>query len=213
MPEGDTLYVVAERLRPYLVGQPLIGAAVRLGRGKRFGPPKGLLREVPRLVGCVVDAVVPRGKHLIIEMGPFAMRVHLGMSGSWHRYPRGGPWRENPWRVGALLRTETDEVVCFSPPTVALGRRQDILSELLHLGPDLLVDPVDWDAIVANTRVNSERAIADVLLDQRVAAGVGNVYKNEVMFLQRLDPARPVSTLSDGQVRAVWQLASQLMRE
>lgn len=212
MPEGDTLYVVAERVRPVLVGEPLVAARVRLGRGDRFGPPRGPLREVPRLAGIVVDAVYPRGKNLLVEMGPFALRVHLGMSGSFHRYDRGARYRLPARFIGVALHTAEQDIVCFKPPTVALGRINDIKRSILHLGPDLLVDPVPWDAVVANAMARPDVSIADALLDQRIAAGIGNVYKNEVLFLQKLHPDRPMGTLTADQVRQTWELASTLMR-
>lgn len=213
MPEGDTLYIVAERLRPLLVGEPLTHVAVRLGRGERFGPPKGPLRDVPRLEGVTVDAVIARGKHLLLEMEAFALRVHLGMSGSWHRYDPGARWKSPARQVGVVLRTASQEIVCFKPPTVALGKLNDVRRTLLHLGPDLLVDPVDWDQVVANATARPDLCMADALLDQRIAAGIGNVYKNEVLFLRGLHPDRPVRTLSEDEVRQTWQLARTLMRD
>jgi len=212
MPEGDTLYIVAERLRPVLVGETLERVRVRLGRGERFGPPKGPLREVPRLTGVVVDAVYARGKNLLVEMGPFALRVHLGMSGSFHRYDRGARYREPARFIGVAMQTPTQDVVCFKPPTVALGRLNDVLRTLLHLGPDLLADEVDWTVVLANARARGDASMADALLDQRIAAGIGNVYKNEVLFLRGLHPDRPVATLSDDDIIATWQLARTLMR-
>jgi endonuclease-8 len=198
VPEGDTLFNVALRLRPALQSRELI--AVSLPR----------LRGMDRLrPGDVVSRVASRGKYLEIEVERgLILRSHLRMTGSWELYDRGNRWRQPRHLARAVLETEESTAVCFAAPVVEIGRRGD--GGLDHLGPDLCVDPVDIDEIVRRVEAWADPRveIADVLLDQRLAAGIGNVYKCEALFACGVDPFAPLAEVSTETLRRLYATAA-----
>lgn len=209
MPEGDTIYRTAARLRPVLVGKQLTTAITT-----------GIAGDVPSLVGQQVTAVEARGKHLLIRTdNGWTIHTHLGMTGSWHIYAADESWRKPPHRAALVLATGGSGVsVCFSPKTCELLtdaglRRHRWLSQL---GPDILADDLLAEArlagIVAALRQHGVRAVGDVILDQRIVSGIGNVYKSEVLFLEQLCPRRPVKDFSDDQLQQLVKRARKLMR-
>lgn len=200
MPEGDSIHRVVTALRPLLVGVPLL--RVHVG---------GVVRE--ELAGAQVTAVTPHGKHMMIELDRgWELRVHLGMNGRWRRYR--AP-RTAPTSASLILVTATDELACFRAPTVELTARRDPrrARAVASLGPDLLADDFDPAVAVARARHLNAAPIGVVLLDQRVAAGIGNVYKSEVLWLEQLSPFAPTSALSDEQLAALYVRARELMRK
>ncbi|MGF1545713.1 MAG: DNA-formamidopyrimidine glycosylase family protein [Thiotrichales bacterium] len=204
MPEGDTVFQVATLLRPRLVGERILDAWIRTG-------------EREWLCGRTVTAIVARGKHLLIELDDgVCVRSHLGLYGSWHRYAPGERWRKPQHHAALALWTATKVVVCFHAREVELlagtGVRQRILRA--RLGPDLLTDALAGEALVARARALLPGAtpLVDVLLDQRVACGVGNVYKSEVLFLRRLAPLRRLDAVADGDLATLFACAAELLR-
>jgi endonuclease-8 len=187
VPEGDTVHLAATRLHAALAGQVLVRTEFRVPRYATVD-----------LAGRRVDAVVSRGKHFLMRVSDgVTIHSHLRMEGSWHLYRAGERWRGPGWQVRALLVTE---------PWTAVGFRLAMLdvvpttaeSELIgHLGPDPLGP--DWDADEALRRllVDPQRSISEALLDQRVIAGIGNVYRCELCFLRGVDPSTPVGALRD----------------
>lgn len=189
MPEGDTIHTLAAYLRTHLVGR-VVGQALIAGR------PAGL-------AGVAVAAADAHGKHLLLDFASGQrLRTHLGMYGSWHRYPAAGPAPAVRGRVSVTLTVAgppTREVfACYNAKDVALvaidGDRSRALAA--HLGDDLLGAAPDIAGVVARARRLLPAALlVDVLLDQRVAAGIGNVYKSELLFLAGLPPT--TTTLGD----------------
>ncbi len=185
MPEGDTLFRTAAVLRRALAGE-----AIRAARGRPGGA------QLERLVGARVTSVTARGKHLLIDLDDgLTLHSHLGMTGSWHRYARGEPWRRPASGLVALLETDRHVVVCFDAPVLELleHRALELHPALAGLGPDLLGDEPDLDAAVARL-LDARRArlsIGEALLDQTAVAGLGNVYRSEILFIERLDPFVP----------------------
>ena len=198
MPEGDTLHNVALRLRPALEDRELV--AVSLPR----------LRGMDRLKpGDVVVRVQSRGKYLEIEVERgLILRSHLRMTGSWDLYARGARWRKPRHLARAVLETAESVAVCFAAPVVTIGRRGD--GELDHLGPDLCVDPVDVDEILRRVEnwADPGMQIGDVLLDQRLAAGIGNVYKCEALFACGVDPHAPLESVAPETRRRLYETAA-----
>ena len=193
MPEGDTLFRTAAGLRPFLVGRDVTAAHAQ-------GP--GALPQVHRVVGKRIDAVEAHGKNLLIKFdGGLELRTHLRMQGSWHRYRPGERWRRPPARARLVLEVPGSVAVCFDAPVVELfeQRTEALHGSLSKLGPDLLSP--EFDAAEALRRLRApERAgldIAVALLDQRAMAGVGNVYKNEVLWIERVSPFERVAALDD----------------
>ncbi|MCA8921277.1 MAG: hypothetical protein KDD82_05680 [Planctomycetes bacterium] len=202
MPEGDSVASVAERLRPRLVGEVL-----RDVRTRGDAP-------VIALVGQRVLALETHGKHLLLrpEHGPSA-RVHLGMYGRWRRFEPGVRWRRPRRTASLILATDAHVFACFRAHVELLrGALPERDPSLVHLGPDLLVEAVDLERVVARAQLDPQRPIGSVLLDQRVAAGIGNVYANEVLFLARLAPHTPVGEVPPDALRGLYALAARLMR-
>jgi endonuclease-8 len=193
VPEGDTLYRTAAGLRPYLVGRVVTAARAQ-------GP--GPVPQVHRVIGRTIEAVESVGKNLIIRFdGGLELRTHLRMNGSWHRYRPGERWRRPPSRARLVLEVPGAVAVCFDAPVVELleTRAEALHPALGRLGPDLLSP--DFDAAEANRRLRdpsrADTEIAVALLDQRALAGIGNVYKNEILWIERVSPFSRVADVDD----------------
>jgi endonuclease VIII len=193
VPEGDTLFRTAAGLRPHLVGR-----AVTAVRAQGPGP----VPQVRRLIGRRIDAVEAIGKNLLIRFdGGLEIRTHLRMHGSWHRYRPGQPWRRPPGRARLVLEVPGSIAVCFDAPVVELleQRAEVVHPALARLGPDLLAP--GFDAAEARRRLRlaerADRPIGAALLDQGVMAGIGNVYKNEILWIERVSPFSAVREFDD----------------
>lgn len=182
MPEGDTVYQAARRLREALVGRVLTATDFRV-------PAYATVD----LAGERVDEVVSRGKHLLMRVGEHTIHSHLKMEGSWEVYGPGERWRHPAFQARAVLRTADAEAVGFQLGVLEVLPRSHEEEAVGHLGPDLLGP--DWDAEEAIRRIaaHPETPIAVALLDQRNLAGLGNVYANELCFLRGMLPTRPVA--------------------
>ncbi|WP_349866612.1 DNA-formamidopyrimidine glycosylase family protein [Leifsonia sp. WHRI 6310E] len=181
MPEGDTVYQAARRLREALAGRVLTATDFRV-------PAYATVD----LSGERVDEVVSRGKHLLMRVGEHTIHSHLKMEGSWEVYRPGERWRHPAFQARAVLRTEESEAVGFLLGVLEVLPRSREEETVGYLGPDLL--GADWDAEEAVRRITAhpETPIAVALLDQRNLAGLGNVYANELCFLRGMLPTRPV---------------------
>ncbi len=200
MPEGDTIHRVVNRLRPILEGERV----TRLSVPRAHGP-------VPE-AGEIVDDVRAVGKHVVIAFsGGLAIRVHLRMTGSWHAFRPGQRWTKAPSAARVVVGTADWVVVCFSAPDVSVGPTPE--GEVAHLGPDLCVAGADIDAAVArfDRFVDPATPIGVALLDQRVAAGIGNVYKCDVLHLVGIDPRRPLDTVDVATRHQLLRVASELL--
>lgn len=184
MPEGDTVYRTATKLRDALKGRTLTRCDVRV--------PKFATVD---LTGCVVDEVLSRGKHLFIRVGDASIHSHLKMDGSWLI---GGQIRRVPqYKIRILLETAETRAAGVDLGVLEILPRATDMESVAHLGPDLLGP--DWEPRVAATNLAAEpeRPLAEALLDQRVMAGVGNVYANELCFVMGHRPQAPVADLKD----------------
>jgi endonuclease-8 len=149
------------------------------------------------LTGETVHDVVPRGKHLLIRAGDATIHSHLKMEGSWHLYRPGSSWRRPDWQARIILSTSEWVAVGFQLGLVEVVPTKDEAAVVGYLGPDPLGP--DWDADEAVKRMLAEpaRAVGLALLDQRVIAGLGNVYRNELCFLRGVLPTRPVGEVAE----------------
>jgi endonuclease VIII len=183
MPEGDTVWHTAAVLRDALAGRTLTRCDIRVPRFATVD-----------LAGQVVDEVFSRGKHLFIRVGPVSIHSHLKMDGSW----RVGT-RPADHRVRIILEAGEIRAVGIDLGVLEILDRQHDEDAVAHLGPDLLGD--DWDPRVAvgNLMADPDRPIAEALLDQRVMAGIGNVYCNELCFVSGRLPTAPVGSITDPQ--------------
>jgi endonuclease-8 len=209
MPEGDTIFRTATVLRAALVGRRVTSARAQ---------PRPGLRRVPDLsvlVGASVATVEARGKHLLIGFDSgLTLRSHLRMSGSWHRYRPGEPWRRPRSQASAILETPEAVAVAFNTPVVELLTAAELRRSrpLTTLGPDLLSASFDAEEALRRLRDRNAEQLGNALLDQRAVAGIGNVYKSEVAFLERLDPWASVAACGDEELRAVLATARRLLQ-
>jgi endonuclease-8 len=225
VPEGDTLYRTAEVLRRVLLGQSVTAAHALAGPFLRRPP------DLRPLVGATVVSVESRGKHLLIGFGfggaggagaahRFTLRTHMRMTGSWHRYRTGEAWRLSQRRASVVLETAAAVAVCFDCPVAELLTDADLARSrpLRTLGPDLLSASFDHDA--ADEAVRRLRAltvppltmpVGEALLDQRAMAGIGNVVRNEVLFMQGVNPWRPIAELDEDRLRRLVTSARRVL--
>jgi endonuclease VIII len=202
MPEGDTVHRVARVLGAELTGQTLTALALH-DRG-----------DVAELAGRTIESIEPVGKHLLVHIsGDWTLRVHLGMHGSWLR-KHAREARPRDWTV--IITSGEIAYVCRRSYRAELLRTSALRAHprLARLGPDLLGEPPRIDEMVKRAQLpgHAEREIGDVLLDQRIAAGIGNVYKSEVLFEVRLHPRAKLRELSDAQLTLIFETAAKLMR-
>lgn len=182
MAEGDTVLATAVRLQDALHGSTLTATDIRV---PRFATAD--------LAGQLVESVASRGKHLLIRTSArTSIHSHLGIDGSWQLYEPDARWRGPTFEVRAVLRTERWQAVGRRLRRLTIldtGKEHQLLG---HLGPDVLGP--DWDAAEATRRLvaGPDRTVGEALIDQRVMAGPGNVYRSEVCFLGAVDPRTPV---------------------
>ena len=189
MPEGDTIFRAARTLHRALAGHAVTAFDSVF---------PALTRE--DVVGRTVTGVRSAGKHLLMEFsGDLVLRTHMRMNGSWHIYRRGEAWKRPRRDMRITLATAQYEAVGFSITVAEMldARRLARHEELRRLGPDLLSEHFDAGEAVRRLRERGPAAVADALLNQRVLAGIGNVYKSEVLFTCRVNPFIPVAALDD----------------
>jgi endonuclease-8 len=208
MPEGDTIHRIAARLRPLLVG--VVPDEVLTPH-----PRHGFDRWPQRLAGRAVQAVDVHGKHLFLRFeGAMTLHSHLRMSGAWATYRGAEPWRRSPSRAWLVLRVGEHRAVQFDGPLLELTSdyRQRHDPRLLALGPDVLAERFDEDEVLRRARAGDQsRTVGELLLDQRVLAGIGNVWKSEACFAAALDPWRRVGQTADSQLLAAIRFARERM--
>lgn len=185
MPEGDTVYRAAAKLREALTGKTLTRCDVRVPRYATVD-----------LTGERVDEVVSRGKHLFIRVGEASIHSHLKMDGSWWVGSTDRPSRAGH-RIRIILEAGDVQAAGIDLGVLEILDRADDEESVAHLGPDLLGP--DWDPHIAaaNLITDPDRPLSEALLDQRVMAGVGNVFCNELCFVFGHLPPTPVGSLTD----------------
>jgi endonuclease-8 len=210
MPEGDTIHRVAERMRKVLEGRVP-------GEISTPQPRHRADRWPQRLQGRAVRAVEARGKHLLVRFeGELTLHSHLRMSGLWVVCREGERWRRAPRRAWLVMRCEGWEVVEFDGPVLELisDLRARTDPRLAALGQDVLGEDFDSGRFLARLRTSDvTRPIGDALLDQRILAGIGNLWKAELCFAVAIDPWRRVSAVSDEEALELVAAARALMRE
>ncbi|MET4048665.1 MULTISPECIES: DNA-formamidopyrimidine glycosylase family protein [unclassified Rhodococcus (in: high G+C Gram-positive bacteria)] len=184
MPEGDTVYRAANKLRDALVGRVLTGCDIRVPRYATVD-----------FTGRTVDSVEARGKHLLIRVDGYTIHSHLKMEGTWQVYAPGERWRKPAFQARAILTNESASAVGFELGVLDVVEDEDEV--VGYLGPDLLGSNWDSALAIANLGADPARPIGTALLDQRILAGLGNVYRNEICFLRGMDPRTPVGSAGD----------------
>jgi endonuclease VIII len=206
MPEGDTTHRAAAVLRRALVGRELLRVEL-----PRQSPP------LPR-VGATVERVEARGKHLLITTSDgLVVHTHQRMTGSWHLYRPGERWRKSARSARVVLGVRGVTAVCFASPIVEVLDAQAVRRHpvLRRLGPDLCEPEPDLDEVVRRSSgsADPDRPIGEVLLDQQLASGIGNVYRCDVLFLHGYHPTAPVGAIDEAELRALFATGARLLRE
>ena len=208
MPEGDTIFRAARTLHRALAGREVVAFS-------SVFPALNRVHEDAPVTGRTIERVRSAGKHLLMEFsGGLVLRTHMRMNGSWHIYRRGEAWQRPRRDMRIVVATASFEAVGFNIPVAemlqaAALHRHD---ELRKLGPDLLDDGFDEAEAAARVRARGAEPIGDVLLNQRVLAGIGNVYKSEVLFACRVHPFTPAAELDASQILKIVRTARRLLR-
>jgi endonuclease-8 len=205
MPEGDTIHRTAATLGALLTGRRL----TRLEAPRLPGPM--------RPPGTAVVDVAALGKHLLVTFDDdWVLHTHMRMTGSWHTYHVGDRWRRGPSRMRALLADPEVQAVCFDAPVVELldPPARDRHPALRALGPDLVVrdDGVELGLERMAALGAGHRPVVEVLLDQRITAGIGNVYANEVAFLAGVHPLTDLASVDQERRATMLADATRLLR-
>ena len=208
MPEGDSLFRFANKLRPVLEGEVIEAA-------RSHGP--GPVPRVQLIVGKRCTGVRSQGKNLIISFeNGLALRGHLRMYGTWHVYAKGEPWRKPEREARLVLEVAAAVVVNFSAPVIELIEERALVAHqpIAGLGPDLINDDFDAAEAFARLRDPSRAAltIGDAIMDQRAIAGVGNIWKHETLFHCGINPWRTVAGLDDETLHGLIAKARELLR-
>jgi endonuclease-8 len=208
MPEGDTIHRAARTLHMALATREVV-------RFETAFAHLAVVDDQAAVRGRRVERVAAVGKHLLMYFsGDLILRTHMRMNGSWHIYRPGERWRRPRRDMRIVVATDAYEAVAFNVPVAefrtaaALDRDQVVQA----LGPDLLDPEVDLEAAVRRVRALGDVPLGEALLTQRAVAGIGNVFKSEVCFEARLSPFAPVSSMDDGTLRAVLEIARRQMR-
>jgi endonuclease-8 len=207
MPEGDTIHRAARTIAKAIGGRVITRfetVVAALARANDQQP----------IVGRRIDAVTARGKNLIIAFsGGLFLRSHLRMNGSWHIYRPGEAWMKRRSDMRVVIATDDFVVVGFNLPIAEFHDARSLEREpdLQRLGPDLVADDFDPAEALRRIRRYPDREIADVLLNQGALAGIGNIYKSEVLFLCGISPFALVSSVADGELERVIAIARKLL--
>jgi endonuclease-8 len=209
MPEGDTIFKAARTLHRALAGQTVTRfetVLVHLARVDADTP----------VGGRTVERVAAAGKHLLMTFSDgLVLRTHMRMNGSWHIYRPGERWQMPRSEMRIAIETTDWVAVAFRVHVAEFIQASDLARHrpIATLGPDLLADTFDADEALRRMRAQPAETIADVLLDQRVFAGIGNVYKSEVLFLAGIHPDARIAAISDEALRGVIAIARRLLLE
>ncbi|QDP94578.1 Fpg/Nei family DNA glycosylase [Microlunatus elymi] len=200
MPEGDIVWSVCRQLHRALAGKSLTRCEFRVPA-----------LAVTDLTGEIVNEVRPRGKHLLVRFGNgYTLHSHLQMDGAWRVFADGRNWNGGPiHEIRAVLGVRGATAVGYRLPVLELILTDHEQHVLGHLGPDLLDKNWDPDVAVRRLRSNPNRSIGEALLDQRNLAGIGTVYRAEILFLQGIHPRTRVGDVPD--LRRLCERARTLM--
>ena len=216
MPEGDTIFRAARTLNLALAGTTVT-------RFTSDYPALTRIDEDAPIRGRTITGVEARGKHLLIHFsepralkgGVTTLRTHMRMHGSWHIYRPGEAWQLPRRDARIVIETDGFVAVGFNVPIAEFldARQQDRQRDLRAMGPDLLGETFDEDDVLRRMRERrGAESIESALLNQRIVAGIGNVYKSETLFLAGVHPLTPVSSLDDERLREILRIARKLMK-
>jgi len=207
MPEGDTIFRTARAMGRALTGKPVTGFRSTYPLLTRFN-------EDAPLAGQVVSSVESRGKWLLIHFsGGATLATHMLMSGSWHIYRPGQRWQKPANQMRIVLENREYQTVGFMVPVAKMHTAKTLARDnrIPRPGADVLSQDFDAAATAVRLRNCADEEVGDVLLHQEVMAGVGNVFKSEVCFVEGVNPFCKVVALSDAQITALIETARRLV--
>jgi endonuclease VIII len=213
MPEGDNIFRAARTLQKALGGKIVTGFETALA-------PLARVNDDAPIVGRTVERVESRGKWcLMFFSGDLILVTHMRMSGSWHIYRTGEKWQVGRNHMRLAITCGEFQAVAFDVPIVELHTARSLVrhAEIALLGPDVL--GADFTVEKGRETLRSwaaghpEDEVGNALLNQRVLAGLGNVYKSEVAFAAGVHPFRRLSTLTPGEVQSLVDFAGRYLRE
>jgi len=203
MPEGDTIFRAARTLHRALAGSPVT-------RFESAFPALNRIDDDRPLAGRTIESVSARGKHLLMTFsGDLILRTHMKMHGSWHIYRPGERWQRPPREMRIVVGTADFVAVGFNVPDAEFEAASDVGARdaIASLGPDLLAPDFDAAEAVRRLQARGDMTIAEALLDQRALAGIGNVFKSEVLFEGGVGPFTKVSAIEADRLSALVDIA------
>ncbi len=207
MPEGDTIFRTARSMGRALAGKPITGFRSTYPLLTRF-------HDDTPITGQTVDRVESRGKWLLIHLsGGATLATHMLMNGSWHLYRVGERWHRPARDMRIVLENRDYQAVAFTVPVARIYTAQALAREkrIPPSGSDVLSEDFDPEAAAARIRAYADEEIGEVLLHQQVLAGVGNVFKSEICFVEGVNPFCRVASLTDKQIAALINSAQKLV--
>ena len=208
MPEGDTIFRAARTLHRALAGKPVRAF-------ESVFPALNRINDDVPIAGRTIERIHSTGKHLLIRFsGDLVLRTHMRMNGSWHIYRSGEKWQRSRRDMRIVVATADFEAVGFNIPVAEFLSEREIARspELRALGPDVLADDFDPQIVIANLRERAGSEIAEALLNQRVLAGLGNVYKSEILFMCRINPFRRVQELAEVDLSSIVEESRRVLK-
>jgi endonuclease-8 len=208
MPEGDTIYRSARALGLALTGRPVTQFVAEYAQ-------IAATHDQSPVTGRVVERVEARGKWLLMYFsGDLVLLTHMLMSGSWHIYRTGERWKLPRRRARIVIGNADYEAVAFDVPVAEFHTQKSLERHRIvaKLGPDVLAKEFDERDVTQRIAAHSDAEIGNVLLDQRVLAGLGNVYKSEVCFAAQVHPFRKVASLSARELADIAAFARRYMK-
>jgi len=207
MPEGDSIYRAAQALHRALAGRIVTSFETVL-------PKLARIDDDAPVTGRTIERVRPSGKNLIIEFsGDLHLHTHMKMNGSWHIYRPGERWQRPRRDMRIVISTDEYVAVAFTVPVAEFhtGRSLARQNDLRSMGPDVLGETFDREEALRRIRGKNDDEIANVLLNQRVLAGIGNIWKSETLFASGVDPFTRVADLDDEQLGRIVDNARKLL--
>jgi endonuclease-8 len=208
VPEGDAIFRTARTLNRALAGHEVV-------RFESVLPSLTRIHEDTPLTGRTTESVTAAGKHVLMRFsGGLVLRTHMRMNGSWHVYRPGEAWQRPRRDMRVVVATRGFEAVGFNVPVAEFLEPADMArqDDLRLMGPDLLGETFDEDEAIRRFRERESLEIADAVLNQRLVAGAGNIYKSEVLFLCGVNPFAPVREVSDQTLRQILSTARKHMK-
>jgi endonuclease-8 len=207
MPEGDTIHRAASTLHRALAGQSVT-------RFETVFPQLARVDDQEPVTGRTIERVAAAGKNLLVDFsGGLHLRTHMRMHGSWHIYRPGEKWRKPRREMRIVVETAEWVAVAFNVPVAefhderSLARQED----LRRIGPDFLGEEFDFDEAVQRIRARKSEEIANVILNQRVVAGIGNEYKSELLFMSGINPFARVADVDELHLTKLLHTARKVM--